>query len=661
MITVKDAGELAVVERIKRFLLDHADILVGAGDDCAVVQSMGNEENLVLTSDPVIEGVHFTTDTKPVDIGHKAVARVLSDLAAMGADPRWILINLVVQPAMAVDIIDEIYRGANRIASRFGSVIIGGDVTEGIKLELHVFGMGTVLNGKAVQRKGAESGDYLFVTGELGGSITGKHLTFEPRVVEGVWLRNWATSMMDVSDGLASDLRRLLKINGVGCDLWRNDIPISDVVQDDVISSLDHALYDGEDFELLFTVSSKKKNEFLQAWHGKFDLECTCIGAITEESEVIHLVDTDGKKMILSGHGFEHFSYNKYLKSERQNINNNSLPFIAITMGDPAGIGPELCLRLLLENSILKECNPIVFGDKTVMDHVSKKVNIPFCSEIISLEDWIKGIRPSGCGCLVDCGCINGVSVEVGKINADCGSASFSYINNAIDSALSGQVCAVVTAPINKESFKLAGIDYPGHTEIFSERASSGNTCMMLTSDKITVTLVTTHIGYNDVAKVITSKRIMDVIELTDIAMRKIRGKKPRISVCALNPHAGENGLFGANEEEGIITPAIELAKEAGINIYGPLPPDTAFVPELLQKTDAVVCMYHDQGLIPFKMMAFDNGVNVTLGLSIVRTSVDHGTAFDIAWRGIADPKSLYEAVLLACSLAEGEGEALEK
>ena len=324
---------------------------------------------------------------------------------------------------------------------------------------------------------------------------------------------------------------------------------------------------------------------------------------------------------------------------------------IAVTMGDPAGIGPELCLRLLQEKAILEKCSPVVFGDKTVLERVAEAVSIPFDSEIISLLEWLNGKRPSAIGCLVDCNCLDGALVQPGKIASACGKASFSYINSAIDAALAGQVCAVVTAPIHKEAFKLAGVDFPGHTEIFAERAGSGATCMMLTSDELTVSLVTTHIGYDQVASTINSNRILEVIKLTDDAMERIRGHKPRISVCALNPHAGENGLFGQNEEEKIISPAIEAAIEDGVNVYGPLPPDTAFVPELLQTTDAVVCMYHDQGLIPFKMIAFDKGVNITLGLSIIRTSVDHGTAFDIAWQGIASPQSIYEAILLGISL----------
>ena len=329
---------------------------------------------------------------------------------------------------------------------------------------------------------------------------------------------------------------------------------------------------------------------------------------------------------------------------------NSNFP-VAITMGDPAGIGPELCLRLLNDADILKECTPVVFGDQSVMKRLSEQMAIPFDSEIISLAEWMNGKRSAGAGSVVDCDCIDGALIKSGEVDAGCGAASFAYINSAIDAALAGQVCAVVTAPIHKEAFRLAGIDYAGHTEIFAERASSGRTCMMLTSDELTISLVTTHMGYGEVVGAISNERIVDVIELTHEAMLTMRGRAPRIAVCALNPHAGEHGLFGAGEEESIIMPAIEAAKAKGIDLFGPLPPDTAFVPALLKDTDAVVCMYHDQGLIPFKMIAFDKGVNITLGLSIVRTSVDHGTAFDIAWQGVASPDSLYEAVRLGVRL----------
>ncbi len=322
----------------------------------------------------------------------------------------------------------------------------------------------------------------------------------------------------------------------------------------------------------------------------------------------------------------------------------NRLPYIAVTMGDAAGVGPELCLLLVTERRITDICVPVIFGDYSVLKDIVGEKELSF--PVITYSDWCNGDIPQDRAILVDCEQLADSKVIPGKVSAECGQAAYVYINRAIDAALSGEVCAVVTAPIHKESFKLAGVNYPGHTEIFAERAGTGKTCMMLTSEKLTVSLVTTHIGYGDVVAALTSKRIFEVIELTVMAMEKMRQKKsPRIIVCALNPHAGEHGLFGNGEEEKIIIPAIERAKAVGINIDGPFPPDTAFVPSLMADVDAVVCMYHDQGLIPFKMAAFDSGVNITLGLKIVRTSVDHGTAFDIVRQNKVNPKSMFEAV----------------
>ena len=256
---------------------------------------------------------------------------------------------------------------------------------------------------------------------------------------------------------------------------------------------------------------------------------------------------------------------------------------------------------------------------------------------------------------MLDCRAIEASEVRPGEIDGRCGRASFVYIEQAIHAAMAGEVAAVATAPIHKEALRRAGIDYPGHTEIFAEKSGAERICMMLTSERITVSLATTHVGYRDVPGQLTTARILDVIELTHEAMRRARGRQPRLVVCGLNPHAGEHGLFGDDEEETIIAPAIALAQERGIDVEGPLPPDTAFVPARLVKTDAFVCMYHDQGLIPLKMLAFDTAVNVTLGLPIVRTSVDHGTAMDIAWRGKASVESMIQAVLLATQLAANE------
>ncbi len=238
-----------------------------------------------------------------------------------------------------------------------------------------------------------------------------------------------------------------------------------------------------------------------------------------------------------------------------------------------------------------------------------------------------------------------------GQVDARCGDAAYRYVIGAIDAALAGEVDAVATAPLHKEALHAAGHDFPGHTEIFATRMHAEKSCMMLTSPEITCSLVTVHVGLGEVATLLTTERIREVIDLTAVAMRRLRGREPRLAVCGLNPHAGEGGIFGQREEERIIAPAVEAARATGLTIEGPLSPDTAFLPERRRRTDAYVCMYHDQGLIPLKALAFDSAINTTLGLPVVRTSVDHGTAFDIAWQGVANPSSLYEAVRMAALL----------
>ena len=324
-------------------------------------------------------------------------------------------------------------------------------------------------------------------------------------------------------------------------------------------------------------------------------------------------------------------------------------PIIAITMGDPAGVGPEVCLHALNHPEITKECTPIVFGDAAILARVAAAtgqfMTVPTVRNVADLADYD---HPA----VVDLGNGSGASVVPGTISDLTGRASFLYINAAIDAALAGQVAAVTTAPINKEALHRAGVQYPGHTEIFADRAGSKRWCMMQYSDEITCTFVTVHVGYSEVPALLTEARILEVIELSAEGLQRIRGRKARVVVCGLNPHAGEHGLFGNREEERIIIPAIELARARGIQVEGPLPPDTAFLPAKRRTTDVFVCMYHDQGHIPVKAMAFDTAVNTTLGLPIIRTSVDHGTALDIAWQGKANPSSLFSAIRLAIRLA---------
>jgi len=325
-------------------------------------------------------------------------------------------------------------------------------------------------------------------------------------------------------------------------------------------------------------------------------------------------------------------------------------PIIGITMGDPAGIGPELCLRVLDEPEVLQQCVPVIFGDMTVLSRVARTCGLsePACT--IPLREWTKK-QKIGKPVVVDCGGIEGQAVRPGEIQAACGHAAYVYIEAAINAATAGHIAAIATAPINKESLQLAGIPYPGHTEMLAALTGAERVCMMLASTEITVSLVTTHVGYAEVPAQLTRDRILDVIELTVGVMKRLGKPLPRIAVCGLNPHGGEHGLFGCEEQE-IVEPAVVEARRKGLAVAGPLPPDTAFLPEKRKKVDAYIVMYHDQGLIPFKMLAFDKGVNITLGLPIIRTSVDHGTAFDIAWKGKASANSLIQSVLWAVKLS---------
>ncbi len=322
------------------------------------------------------------------------------------------------------------------------------------------------------------------------------------------------------------------------------------------------------------------------------------------------------------------------------------LPRIAVTLGDPAGIGPELCLHLLNERAVTDVCTPIVFGDAGILRRVAATLALPFPAPVVTRLDAVTG--PA----VLDLGCVDAARVTPGRVDAACGDAAFRYVIAAIEAGLAGQVDAVATAPLNKAAMHAAGHRYPGHTEIFAERMQAPRSCMMLTSPELTCSFATVHVGYHEVPGLLSEKRILDVIELTADAMRRIRGRAPKLVVCGLNPHAGENGLFGQREEERFILPAVEAARARGIAIEGPLPPDTAFLARRRRETDAFVCMYHDQGHIPLKALAFDSAINTTLGLPVIRTSVDHGTAFDIAWQGKANPNSLFEAVRLAARLS---------
>ncbi|WP_315853461.1 4-hydroxythreonine-4-phosphate dehydrogenase PdxA [Neorhodopirellula pilleata] len=332
----------------------------------------------------------------------------------------------------------------------------------------------------------------------------------------------------------------------------------------------------------------------------------------------------------------------------------SSPSILAVTMGDPAGVGPEVCLkaaRLCRGTEGL-----VLFGDADVFSQLARQAELPLPEVANSLGDAVAIARDVGVA-VYHIESLGG-RWEPGRVSALTGEASYRYITAAIDAALAGQVDGVVTGPIHKEALRLSGVPYPGHTEIFEALTKSSRACMMLTSDALTCSFVTTHVGLCEVPGLISTERVLDVIELTDEAVRNIHGRASRLVVCGLNPHAGEGGLFGDREEERLIIPAIESARARGMKIDGPLPPDTAFLPARRERTDAFICMYHDQGHIPLKALSFETAVNTTLGLPIVRTSVDHGTALDIAWKDFnADPTSMLQAIALASKFVPRGGD----
>ncbi|MCX7590840.1 MAG: 4-hydroxythreonine-4-phosphate dehydrogenase PdxA [Kiritimatiellae bacterium] len=328
----------------------------------------------------------------------------------------------------------------------------------------------------------------------------------------------------------------------------------------------------------------------------------------------------------------------------------NIKPLLAITMGDPAGVGPELCLRLLCHGPTLRIATPLVFGDSDVLCRVARECGLEAPTRIVTLREFQRGEVAVSGPAVIHCGAIEASTVRPGEILAEHGRAAFVYIRNAVKSAMRGLVQAIVTCPIHKAALRLAGVPYPGHTEMLAHMTGTKSYCMMMASEELRVSLVTAHVPLRKVPRILHAARILEVIRLTHDVLRRLGIKKPRIAVCGLNPHAGDWGVIGP-EEARLIFPAVEQARKQGMVVNGPLCPDTAFLASQRRAVDAYVVMYHDQGLIPFKLLAFDVGVNITLGLPLVRTSVDHGTAFDIAWTGRASPTSLISAVSWAVRL----------
>ncbi|WP_096434489.1 4-hydroxythreonine-4-phosphate dehydrogenase PdxA [Alteribacter populi] len=320
-------------------------------------------------------------------------------------------------------------------------------------------------------------------------------------------------------------------------------------------------------------------------------------------------------------------------------------PVIAITMGDPSGIGPEIIVKSLSDPKLYEMCHPIVVGDKQVLEKAKHVTN----SEVdIRVIDSINETTVEhGTLSILD---LNNVpdSVEWGKVTAEAGRAAFDYLKAAIELANNNEIQGICTAPLNKEALHKAGHIYPGHTEILAKLTDTTNYAMMLTAPGLRVIHVTTHVGLIDAIEKINPARQETVIGLAHDTLKRAGIENPRIGVCGINPHAGENGLFGSGEEEEKIIPAIEKAKQAGINVEGPLPADTLFFRARRGDFDIVVAQYHDQGHGPIKVLGIEDGVNITVGLPIIRTSVDHGTAFDIAGKNIAKEDSLKSALYSA-------------
>ncbi len=302
-------GENEVIRRLAELTPQSTSIRTGIGDDCAVVRMPGAAYDWLLTSDPVIEGVHFQADTDPVKVGRKAVGRVLSDIAAMGGEILWVLIDIVAPPATDMERLEGVYQGAVDMLQTYNAAIVGGDTAKGALLELHVFAVGRSPVDLAVKRDGAKLGDAIYVTGELGYSLQGKHLDFQPRMAEGLWLsqRRLANSMCDISDGLAMDLGHILKKSQAGAVLKLANLPIAQPDRQDDRSGLDHALYDGEDFELVFTVAPEKKDQLETEWRKHFTTRLTAIGEITAELGIMLGENANGERTELKAAGYQHF------------------------------------------------------------------------------------------------------------------------------------------------------------------------------------------------------------------------------------------------------------------------------------------------------------------------------------------------------------------
>ena len=336
-------------------------------------------------------------------------------------------------------------------------------------------------------------------------------------------------------------------------------------------------------------------------------------------------------------------------------------PIIGITMGDPASIGPEISVMALTDPKVLERCDPLIVGDAAVMEDAVKVV-CPGRVQVRAVQKVNEAVFEPGVINVLDLGLVDMDKLVYGQVSAMCGEAAFRYVEKVIRLAMDGEIDATVTNALNKAAINLAGHHFAGHTEIYAHYTNTKNYTMMLAHENLRVVHISTHVSLREACDRVKKDRVLSVIRIADNACKALGMEKPRVAVAGLNPHSGEGGLFGREEIEEI-TPAIEEARALGIDVDGPVPPDTVFSKARGGWYDIVVAMYHDQGHIPLKVTGFvynqekgrwDNvaGVNITLGLPIIRASVDHGTAFGHAHQGLANPISLKNAIDYAATFA---------
>jgi 4-hydroxythreonine-4-phosphate dehydrogenase len=326
-------------------------------------------------------------------------------------------------------------------------------------------------------------------------------------------------------------------------------------------------------------------------------------------------------------------------------------PIIGITMGDAAGIGPEIIVKSLAKQSIYNMCRPLVIGDAKIMKKAISLLGEQLDVHIVN--DVRQALFQRGTIDVWDLNLLS-ESLAFGQVCAEAGNAAFYCVSTAVQLAMDGHIDAICTAPLNKEALHLGGHLYPGHTEILASLTGTEDYSMMLSTPNLKVIHLTTHVGLRKAIDLINPERTYRVIKLAHETLRMAGMEHPRIGVCGINPHAGENGLFGDGEEEEKLVPAINKAISEGMDVTGPLPADTLFYRAIRGDFDIVVACYHDQGHGPIKVLGIESGVNITVGLKggIIRTSVDHGTAFDIAGKNMADERSMVEAIRVAIELA---------